>query len=52
VESETLVGTGIGAELVVMRNLSLRLDLGVAMNDVGDTDSGETRLHFVGTILY
>jgi hemolysin activation/secretion protein len=49
---ETLIGTGIGAELVYKKNLSLRLDLGIPLNDVEDTDAGEARLHFVGTILY
>jgi hemolysin activation/secretion protein len=50
--SETLAGTGVGAEIVVMRNLSLRLDWGIALNDVRETKSGDSRLHFVGTILY
>jgi hemolysin activation/secretion protein len=51
-QGQTLVGTGVGAELVVLRNLSLRIDLGVALKDAGGTSSGDTRLHFVGTILY
>lgn len=50
--SETLVGTGVGAELVILRNLSLRVDVGMAMKDARETNSGETRVHFVGTILY
>jgi len=51
-ESETLIGTGVGAEVTVLRNLSLRVDLGMALRDARDTKSGDTRVHFVGTILY
>ena len=50
--SETLIGTGVGAEVSVLRNLNLRLDVGVPLKDVGDTNSGDARLHFVGTLLY
>lgn len=51
-ESATLVGAGVGAELSVLRNLSFRLDWGVALKSARDVNSGDNRLHFVGTILY
>lgn len=51
-ENETLAGAGLGLEFVFKRNLSLRLDWGVALRDARDTDAGDNRLHFVGTILY
>lgn len=53
---ETLVGAGVGAELAIKRNFSLRLDLGFALsdatNDVDTVDSGDSRLHAQITILY
>ncbi len=49
---ETLIGTGIGAELVYRRNLSIRLDWGVALEDAGDNDAGDNRVHIVATILF
>jgi hemolysin activation/secretion protein len=50
----TLVGAGIGAELTIKRNLSLRLDWGFALKGVEERniDAGSNRLHFVATILY
>lgn len=50
----TLVGAGIGAELVVKRNLSVRLDWGFALKGVEERniDAGSNRLHFVLTLLY
>ncbi len=50
----TLVGSGIGAELTIKRNLSLRLDWGIVLKDVDELgiDAGSSRLHFVATILY
>lgn len=59
--SDTLVGTGIGAELVYRRNVSFRLDWGVALHHAGATDSGtgerevesgDNELHFQMTISY
>jgi hypothetical protein len=49
---ETLMGAGIGAELQVWRNLNLRLDWGFALEEVRDVDSGDNRLHFIGTLLF
>lgn len=60
-ESDTLVGTGVGLELVFKRNLSMRLDWGVALTDAGPIDlstnereveSGSNRLHFLMTLSY
>ena len=53
---ETLVGAGIGAELAIKRNFSLRLDWGFVLNavdnGVDDEDVGDNRLHAQITILY
>jgi hemolysin activation/secretion protein len=52
----TLLGAGIGTELQIKRNVSLRLDLGFALQDVKDepetVNSGDARLHFSLTVLY
>ncbi|MEX0887147.1 MAG: ShlB/FhaC/HecB family hemolysin secretion/activation protein [Phycisphaeraceae bacterium] len=50
--NETLVGTGVGLELLLKHNLSLRGDWGVALRDAGRNDAGHNRLHFVLTVLY
>ena len=53
---ETLVGAGIGGELAIKRNFSLRLDLGFvlseASNDVSTEEVGDSRLHAQITVLY
>lgn len=55
-EDHTLVGTGVGLELVVLQNFSARMDWGVALRDLdtGDeeVDAGDSRFHFVFTLLY
>jgi hemolysin activation/secretion protein len=51
-QDSTLVGTGVGVEFLFKRNIDLRLDYGVALHDAADVHSGDSRLHFVGTILY
>jgi hemolysin activation/secretion protein len=52
----TLVGAGIGTELQWKRNVSMRLDLGFALEDVNDeaetVKAGDARLHFSLTVLY
>jgi len=52
----TLIGAGVGAELQFKRNLSVRLDLGFALEAIDDepdtVDSGDARLHFSMTLLY
>lgn len=52
--NETLVGAGIGAELLVLSNLSVRADWGFALSDLdnGLGESGDNRLHFVLTLLF
>lgn len=54
---ETLIGTGVGVEARLRRNLTLRLDYGVALTDIGEgssrtTEAGDTRLHFSATVLF
>lgn len=51
---ETLIGVGIGAELQIKSNFSLRVDWGVALQDVESANikSGSSRVHFLGTILF
>ena len=49
---ESLLGAGVGVELQVDRSISLRLDWAAALQDVADNDSGDSRVHFVGTLLY
>lgn len=51
-ENETLVGAGIGGELQLKRNLNLRIDWGVALDGTRRTDSGDSRVHFLATILF
>lgn len=55
-EGHTLVGAGVGLELVLGRRLSARLDWGVALDDVDDpavqVDSGDSELHFLLTVMY
>ncbi len=54
---ESLAGVGVGVEARLRRNLTVRLDYGVAMTDIGQgagqtTSSGDGRLHFSATIVY
>jgi len=49
---ETLIGAGIGTELVFRRNLNVRLDWGFALQDAGQTDAGDNRVHLSITLLY
>jgi len=52
-DSETLVGAGVGFELHVKRNLTLRLDWGFALHDVEPiTRAGSSQVHFALTLLY
>lgn len=51
--NDGLVGAGLGIELVVLRNLSVRADWGVALQEVpGRVSAGSSRVHLVATILY
>ncbi|MFN0012414.1 MAG: hypothetical protein ACKVS8_12315 [Phycisphaerales bacterium] len=49
---DTLIGLGGGVELQVRRNLNVRVDVGVAAEDTQATQSGDVRVHFVGTLLF
>lgn len=58
---DTLLSTGIGIELLIKRNFSMRLDWGFALKDVGeldpdngkpDVEAGDNRLHFLMTLSY
>ena len=54
---ETLVGVGLGVEARLKRNLTVRLDYGMALTPVGvgssrTVDVGDTRLNFSATILF
>ena len=53
----TLVGTGVGLELLIKQNISLRMDWGIALSDVEEStgtivNAGSNRFHFIFTFLY
>ena len=50
--SETLASIGIGLELVIRRNVFLRWDYGLALQDVRGVDSGDREAHFSATVRY
>lgn len=54
---ETPVGVGVGAELRLKRNITVRLDYGLALTPIGEgasrtTEVGDSRLHFSATLLF
>lgn len=49
---QTLIGTGVGLELDLKRNLRLRVDWGVALHDTPETDAGSNRFHIEFTLTY
>jgi hemolysin activation/secretion protein len=51
---ETLVGAGLGAELLLYQNVSVRMDWGMALVEVQNQDVkvGSNRFHFVFTVLF
>lgn len=49
---ETLMSTGLGVDLSLKNNVSLRADWGVALQDAGSSETGDNRFHFVLTLLY
>ncbi len=62
-DNEFLLGTGLGLELVYRRNVSVRLDWGIALHDTEagqvvsgqfspDWTSGRSRVHVSATLLY
>ncbi len=58
---DTLIGAGVGVDLLFRRNVSARIDWGMALKDAGpeqlgsserEVSSGSTRLHFLLTVSY
>jgi len=52
--NENMIGAGIGAELLIMRNFSARVDWAMALSDLdnGAGSAGDSRVHFVLTLLF
>ncbi|GJM19003.1 MAG: hypothetical protein DHS20C14_12160 [Phycisphaeraceae bacterium] len=55
--NDTLLSVGVGTEVRVKNNITLRLDYGVALSDVGAgalkrAEAGDSRLHFQATLLF
>ncbi len=52
--NESMLGAGVGAELLIMRNFSARVDWAVALSDLdnGAGKKGDQRVHFVLTLLF
>ena len=54
--NQQLLGTGVGVELQFTRRINLRVDWGIALDEVQSGDenikSGDSRIHFVGTVLF
>jgi hypothetical protein len=57
-QDQTLIGTGVGVELVLKQNVSARVDWGIALRDAsGDSNAnvvtaGSNRFHFAFTVSY
>ncbi|QYK48778.1 MAG: ShlB/FhaC/HecB family hemolysin secretion/activation protein [Phycisphaeraceae bacterium] len=53
-KDESLIGAGLGAELLLYQNLSARMDWGMALDEVDNQNvkRGSNRFHFVFTILF
>ena len=56
-QAETLVGVGVGIETQLKSNLTLRLDYGMALTNIGQganqtTSVGDTRLHFSAQMVF
>ncbi len=56
-QAETLVGVGLGIETQLKSNLTLKLDYGMALTNIGQgagqtTDVGDTRLHFSAQFVF
>lgn len=50
--NETLLSTGLGAELRLYKNFSVRLDWGVPLRAITGTPAGDSRFHFALTVSY
>ena len=49
----TLVGTGVGVELQYKQNLNIRVDWGIALQEIpGLVEQGSNRFHISATLLY
>jgi hemolysin activation/secretion protein len=52
-DGESLIGTGLGVEVRYRRNVTFRMDWGVALKDIDNrVSSGSQQFHFVVTLLY
>ena len=51
-QNETLVGVGVGVDLLFKRNASFTIDYGVALEDAAGTTDGSQQFHFSFTLLY
>ena len=49
---ETLLSTGLGAELRLYKNFSVRLDWGLPLRDGAGVSKGDSRFHFALTVSY
>ena len=51
---ETLMGAGVGVPLLFKRNVSLRFDWGLVLEELEaqGSNSGSNRLHVVATLLF
>ncbi len=50
---ETLMGAGVGVEFAYRSNLNVRVDWGVALEELeGEVRDGSSQVHFVGTIFF
>lgn len=49
---ETLMSTGVGFEVSLKNNVSFRGEWGFALQDGRTTEAGDSRFHFVLTLLY
>ncbi len=52
-EDQTLIGTGVGVDFLYRRNLIIRVDWGVALEEIEDeVSAGSNRFHISATILF
>lgn len=49
---DTLMGAGIGLEFQFQRNINLRVDWGIALEEAGGVDDGNDEIHVVATFLF
>lgn len=51
--NETLIGAGVGVDLLFKRNLNIRVDWGIALEEIEDeVTAGSNRFHISATILF